>query len=121
MQDFEIWMFIAVFQEMLGWAIWPIAALCVAATLALGMVLLRDRRLVAPRLLRAELLGLLGGLAAVAAMFAITSSWPGDMGGPIDWLLAIGIFVAGGLGTAIAAYAVAGLFARRGTVTTPGV
>jgi hypothetical protein len=119
MQDLEIWMFIAVFQEMLGWAIWPIAALCVAATLALGLVLLRDRRLVAPRLLRAELLGVLGGLAAVAAMFAITSSWPGDMGGPIDWLLAIGIFVAGGLGTAITAYAVVGLFAGRPGATAP--
>jgi len=119
MQDFEIWMFLAVFQEMLGWAIWPIAVLCVLATLALGVVLLRDRRLVAPRLLRAELLGVLGGVVAVATMFAITNSWPGDMGGPIDWLLAIGIFVAGGLGTAIAAYAVAGLFAGRPGATAP--
>lgn len=117
MQDFNIWMFIAVFQEMLGWAIWPLAALCVLATLALAMVLLRDRRLVARRLLWAELLGVLGGLVAVAAMFAITSSWPGDMGGPIDWLLAIGIFIAGGLGTAIGSYAAAGLFAGRRNTT----
>ena len=54
MQDFEIWMFIAVFQEMLGWAIWPIAAFCVLATLALGLVLPRlEAPWISPRLAEA--------------------------------------------------------------------
>ncbi len=111
MKDLDIWSLLAVFQEMLGWALWPIVAVSLLATLALGLVLLRERGLVAGRMLRAELLGLLGGVVAVAAMFGVTSSWPADLGGPIDWLLALAIFAAGTIGTAIGAYAAAGLFA----------
>lgn len=111
MKDLEIWTLVAVFQEMLGWAVWPIAAFCVLAPLGLAIVLLHDRGIVAGRMLRAELLGLLGGVVAVTAMFAVTSSSPADLGGPIDWLLAIVIFAAGGIGTAIGGYVAMGLLA----------
>lgn len=112
MKDLDLATLVAVFQEMLGWSFWAILAGCVLATLAFAYVLLRDRGVVAARLVRAEAIGVAGGVAAVVAMFAVTNSGPGDMGGPIDWLVAVGIFVAGLIGAAIAAYALMGLFAR---------
>ena len=120
MKDLDLWTLLSVFQEMLGWTLWPILALSAAATLALLLVLLRERRIVPRRLLLAELLGVLGGLGAVATMFLVTSSSPSDLGGPIDWLLVIVIFTAGGIGTAVGAYAVMGLLpARRQAIEAP--
>jgi hypothetical protein len=120
MKDLDLATLIAVFQEMLGWTFWAILAACVLATLAFGYVLLRDRGVVAARLVRAEVLGVLGGFAAVAAMFVVTNSTPSDMGGPIDWLLALGIFVGGLFGGTIAAYALMGLFAREAAPAAVG-
>ncbi len=110
MKDLDLWTVVAVFQEMLGWTLWPIVAACVLATLAFLLVLMRDRRVVARRLLYAEAMGVLGGIGAVATMFLVTSSSPADLGGPIDWLLALGIFVAGGVGTVVGFYALIGIF-----------
>ncbi|HWT07979.1 MAG TPA: DUF5368 domain-containing protein [Roseomonas sp.] len=112
MKELEIATFVAVFQELLGWTLWPIVAGCAIATLAFLYVLIRDRGVVAGRMLRAELLGVLGGAAAVTIMFAVTNSTPADLGGPIDWLLVAGIFGAGLVGGAIGSYALMGLFAR---------
>lgn len=112
MKDLDLATFVAVFHEMLGWTLWPILAGCVIATLAFLYVLVRDRGLVASWMIRAEAIGVLGGIGAVAAMFLVTNSTPADMGGPIDWLVAVGIFGAGLFGTAIASYAVIGLFAK---------
>jgi len=111
MKDLDVATLVAVFQEMMGWTFWAVLVACVVATLAFAAVLVRDRGVVAARLVRAELVGVLGGVAAVIAMFAVTNSTPGDMGGPIDWLLAVGIFVGGLIGSTIGAYALMGLFA----------
>lgn len=113
MKDLDLATLVAVFQEMLGWSFWVVLAGCVLATLAFAYVLLRDRGVVATRLVRAEAIGVAGGVAAVVTMFAVTNSGLSDMGGPIDWLLAVGIFVAGLFGATIAAYALMGLFAPR--------
>jgi hypothetical protein len=113
MKDLDLWTFVSVFQEMLGWALWPIAIICALATLAFVFVMLRDRGIVARRLLAAEILGVLGGVGAVATMFLVTSSSPADLGGPIDWLVVIAIFAAGGIGTAVGSYAAIGLFSGR--------
>ena len=110
MKDLDLWTLISVFQELLGWTIWPIAAFSVLATLAFVVVVVRDRGIVARRMLLAELLGVLGGVATVATMFVVTSSSPDDLGGPIDWLLVIAIFAAGAVGTVVGSYAVIGLF-----------
>lgn len=112
MKELDLATLVAVFEEMLGWTLWPIVAACVLATLAFLYVVVRDRGIVAGRMLRAELLGVLGGVAAVAVMFVVTSSSPADLGGPIDWLLVVGIFAGGLIGAAIASYAAMGLFAR---------
>jgi Na+-transporting NADH:ubiquinone oxidoreductase subunit NqrB len=111
MKDLDLATLVAVLQELLGWTLWAILAASVLATLAFLYVLVRDRGIVAARLVGAELVGVLGGIGAVAAMFLVTSSSPADMGGPVDWLLAVGIFVVGLVGTAIGAYALMGLVA----------
>jgi hypothetical protein len=113
MKDLDLATLVAVFQEMLGWSFWAILAGSVVATLAFAFVLVRDRGVVAARLVRAEVAGVLGGVAAVAAMFMVTNSSAADMGGPVDWLLAVGIFAGGLVGGTIAAYAVMGLFATQ--------
>lgn len=111
MKDLDIATLLAVFQEMLGWTLWPLIALAVLATLAFLFVLLRDRGVVPGRLVWAEALGVAGGVAAVMVMFAVTNSGLGDLGGPVDWLLVVGIFAMGLIGTAIGAYALFGLLA----------
>jgi hypothetical protein len=111
MKELDLATLIAVFEEMLGWTLWPIVAACVLATLAFLFVLLRDRGVVPGRMLRAEAAGAVGGIGAVAAMFLVTSSSPADMGGPIDWLLVVALFIAGLIGTTIGVYAAIGLAA----------
>ncbi|MFN3449107.1 MAG: DUF5368 domain-containing protein [Roseococcus sp.] len=112
MKDLDIATLLAVFQEMLGWTLWPLILLAAAATLAFVFVLLRDRGVVARRLVWAEAVGLAGGVAAVLVMQAVTHSRFADLGGPVDWLLVVGIFAAGLIGSAVGAYAVMGLFSR---------
>lgn len=111
MKDLDLATLIAVFEEMLGRTLWPIVAACALATATFLFVLLRDRGVVSGRMMRAELVGVLGGVGAVAAMFLVTNSTPADMGGPVDWLLAVGIFAAGLVGTTIGTYALMGLAA----------
>jgi hypothetical protein len=111
MKELDIATLLAVFQKMLGWTLWPLIALAVLATLAFLFVLLRDRGVVPRRLVWAEALGVAGGVTAVMVMFAVTNSGLGDLGGPVDWLLVVGIFAMGLIGTAIGAYALFGLMA----------
>lgn len=113
MSELEPGMVLAVFQEMLGWIFWPWVVLAVVATLACIYVLVRDRGIVAHRLVWSEVLGVFGGFIAVFIMFSVTSSGFRDFGGPIDWLLAIGIFGFGLFGMAIGAYAAFGLIGGR--------
>ena len=112
MKDLDLATLVAVFQEMLGWTFWPLVALAALATLSFLRVLLRDRALIARRLVWAEVLGLFGGLAAVFIMFTVTSSGFADLGGPVDWLLVLGIFGFGTIGTALGLYAALGLLRR---------
>jgi hypothetical protein len=105
MKELDIGVFVAVFIEMLGpvvfWAL-VLAATILAA--AFVYVLIRDRGLESRRVVRAELAGVLGGIAAVLIMQRITNSGFRDLGGPIDWLLVLAIFAFGGLATTILAY-----------------
>jgi hypothetical protein len=113
MKDLDLGTLLAVFQEMLGWTLWPIIALAVLASLAFLWVVLRDRSLLSRRLVWAEICGLGGGIAAVLIMQAVTHSGFADLGGPIDWLLVLGIFGFGAIGAALGCYALFGLLAGR--------
>lgn len=112
MKDLDIGVFIAVLQEMLGPWLWVLAALAVIATLACLAVLLRDRGLESRRLVLAELLGLTGGVGAVALMQWVTHSSFADIGGPIDLMVVAGIFAAGFGGAVVGSYALLGMLLR---------
>ncbi|WP_291295205.1 DUF5368 domain-containing protein [Elioraea sp.] len=112
MKELDIGTFVAVFQEMLGPWLWVIAALAVAATVLLAVVLLRDRGVVSRRLLWAEGAGLVGGVAAVLVMQAVTNSGFRDIGGPIDWVLIALIFAAGAVGATMGVYGLMGMLRR---------
>lgn len=107
MKELDIGVFVSVFIEMLGpslfWLL-VVAALCVTA--AFGWVMLRDRCLHSRRLVRAQLMGLAGGAAAVLFMQWVTNSGFRDIGGPIDLMLVAVIFLVGAVGAAILAYTV---------------
>lgn len=105
MKDLDLWVFVSVFQEMLGAWLWVLLGIAVTGLAALAAVLLRDRGIASGRLVRSELLGIAGGVAALAIMWLATDSGPSDVGGPIDWVLIGGIWTIGAIGSAILAYA----------------
>jgi len=113
MKDLDAATLLAVFEEMLGWTMWPLLAIAVLATLAFLWVLWRDGGLRPGLLVTAQLLSVLGGIAAVLIMLIVTHSAFTDMGGPIDWLLVLGIFVGGAVGTGLGLYALFGLIGGR--------
>lgn len=104
MKDVDLFVLIAVFQEMLGWLFWPLVAFIVVGAVAFAAVVVRDRGLNARRLVFAELVGVAGGFFGVWLMLAVTSSQLNDMGGPVDWLLAAAIWLAGAVGATVLAY-----------------
>jgi hypothetical protein len=106
MKDLDPFVFIAVFQEMLGWLFWPLVIFIVLGAVAFLAVLIRDRGINARRLVFAELVGVAGGFVGIWLMLAITNSQLKDMGGPIDWLLVAAIWVAGAIGATVVAYIV---------------
>ncbi len=105
MKELEIGVFVAVFVEMLGPLLfWLLVAAVVVVTLGFVWVLVRDRGLDSKRLVRAQVVGVLGGVAALLFMQWITNSGFRDIGGPVDLMLVALIFVLGAIGTAIFAY-----------------
>jgi len=113
MKELDPMVFLAVFQEMMGPLLWVLVALALGGIALFVWVLVRDRKLIGDRLVRSELIGVLGGFAALALMAWVTVSGFTDAGGPIDWLLIGVIWGAGLVGTTILAYGVQGAFARR--------
>lgn len=103
---------LAVFEEMFGAGLfWGLVAL--AAVIAIVAVVVRERQLKAGRFVMAELIGIVGGVAAVWFVQTATSSRLADLGGPIDLIVIIGIWGAGALVTLVAFYAALGLFSRQ--------
>lgn len=112
MNTFDPMVLTAIFLEMLGPLLWVLLAAAVLVPLAFGLLVARERRLVARRLVGAQAVGLLGGAGALTLMAAVSSSGFTDAGGPVDWLLVVLIFLAGMLYATLAAYAAAGWLAR---------
>lgn len=114
MKELDPLVFVAVFQEMLGLLFWPLVAFIVLGALALLVVIVRDRRVDSRRLILSEALGVIGGFVAVGLMLWVTESSLGDLlGGPIDWLLTVAIWVAGAIGATITIYVALGLVSPR--------
>jgi hypothetical protein len=109
MKDLDLAVFISVFREMLGDVLlWFLVGAAVLVTLAFLVVLLRERQISSRRLVWSEVVGVVGGCVAVLFMQAITHSGFGDLGGPVDWLLVLGIWVLGAGGATLLGYAAFG-------------
>ena len=113
MKEMDPLVLLAVFQEMLGWLLWPLLGLIVIGTLAFLLLLLRERGIVAQRLLPAQIAGVLGGALALVLMAKVSSSGFTDAGGPADWLLIGLVFGLGLLGTMVLVYTATGWLRKR--------
>jgi uncharacterized membrane protein YhaH (DUF805 family) len=106
---------IAVFEEMFGRGLfWAMVVAAVLITALYLYVLIRDRSVSWRKFLWAQLSMPLGAIAAVLFVQGITSSGFSDIGGPIDWLVIMGVAVMGAVGLAILVYTVQSLLRRPG-------
>lgn len=112
MKELDPWVMLAIMQEMLGPVLWLLVGVAVLGLAAFAALLLRERRLDARRLVRSQLLGLIGGALALVLMARVSSSGFTDAGGPIDWILIALVFGAGLVGTAILTYTAMGFCPR---------
>jgi len=108
MKEFDPLIFLAVFQEMLGPLLWLLVLLALGGTLAFLRLLVKEKGIVARRLVHAELAGLGGGVLALILMAKVSSSGFTDAGGPADWFLIALVFGLGLIGSAIVVYSFLG-------------
>ncbi|MBC7144850.1 MAG: DUF5368 domain-containing protein [Thioclava marina] len=107
---------IAVFEEIFGRGLfWTMVAVAVVVTLAYLYVLIRDRHLSARKFLLAQMFMPLGAIASVIFVQRVTHSSFADIGGPVDWIVLLGVAGAGAVGTAILVYTVQSLTKGRQT------
>jgi hypothetical protein len=111
MKELDPWVFVSVFQEMLGPWLWIMLLGAVAVVLAFVVLLAREKTIVSRRLIVAEVLGLFGGGLALVIMAKVSSSGFTDAGGPADYILIALVFGAGLVATIILAYSVMGWLA----------
>lgn len=105
MEQLTLGTLIAVWEEMFGRALfWAMVVAAVAITALYLYVLIRDRAMSMRKFLLAQLSMPVGAVAAVAFVLTITNSSLSDMGGPIDWLVVLGIAGLGAVGFAILVY-----------------
>lgn len=113
MEELSFATLIAVFEEMFGDGLfWALVVVAAAITALYVLVLVRDRALSMRRFLLAQLSMPVGAVAAVFFVLKITSSRLVDLGGPIDWLVMLGIAAVGAVGFAILVYVVQSLVRR---------
>ncbi len=105
MEEFSLRTLLAVFEEMFGaWLFWALVAVAVVFTLAWLYVLIRDRSLSFRKYLVAQISMPFGAVAAVAFVLWVTNSRLRDIGGPIDWLVLLGVAALGAVGLSIVVY-----------------
>ena len=108
MKDYDLLVFLAVFEEMLGLWLYVIPAVAVLVLIALVNLVRRESGIVSKRLVRAEILGFFGGFFALAIMAKVSSSGFTDAGGPADWFLIFGVYGAGLIATTVVTYTLMG-------------
>ena len=113
MEEITLGTLIAVFEEMFGAGLfWTMVVVAVVITLGWLFVLIRDRKVSWRKFLLAQLSMPVGAVAAVWFVLAITSSGLRHVGGPVDWIVLLGVAVAGAIGMAILVYVVQSLIWR---------
>jgi hypothetical protein len=109
MNELDPLVLLAVFIEMLGL---PLLILLLTISLITPLtfiaLLLRERRIIASRMLWSQAAGLVGGGLALVLMARVSSSGFTDAGGPADWLLIGLIFGLGLVGTTLVLYSLLG-------------
>lgn len=113
MKELDPMVFLAVFQEMLGPLLWVFLLAGLVTVVALAWLVKREGSIASRRLVRAELLGLLGGGVALVIMAKVSSSGFTDAGGPADWFLIALVYGAGFAATVVLAYTLMGWMALR--------
>lgn len=108
MKELDPMVFLAVFQEMLGFWLWVFVLVGVVGAVAFVALLVRERGVVSRRLVQSELLGLLGGGVALIIMAKVSSSGFTDAGGPADWFLIAMVYGGGLAATTVLVYTLMG-------------
>ncbi|MFP4239205.1 DUF5368 domain-containing protein [Rhodosalinus sp.] len=112
MEELTFTTMIAVFEEMFGpWLFWAMVVAALVITLLYVYVLIRDHSVSWRKFLLAQLAMPVGAIAAVLFVFWVTNSGFGDMGGPIDIIVLLGVAAAGAVGAAILVYTVQSMVA----------
>lgn len=107
MQELTLGMMLAVFEEIFGVGLfWVMVAGAVLLTAAYVYVLIRDRAVSWRKFLLAQLSMPVGAVLAVVFTMAMTNSRLGDIGGPIDLIVLLGVAAIGAVGMAILVYTV---------------
>ncbi len=117
MSELDLAVFWSVFVEMLGFWLYIIIAVAVVTTILFIRAVLQEQGLDFRRFVMSQALGLAGGLAALFFMWWITNSSLRDVGGPVDALLVVGIYLLGWAGATMLFYAVSGLMRSRPAAT----
>lgn len=118
MQSLDPLVFIAVFQEMLGPMLWALIAVIIGGTTAFTALLLKEKHIISQRLVRSQLVGVIGGVLALVLMAKVSSSGFTDAAGPIDWLVIACVFGLGLIGTTILSYTTIGWLVQRNASTS---
>jgi hypothetical protein len=108
MKDLDPFVFLDVFQEMLGIWLWVMLAIAVLGIAGFVLLLKREGGIISKRFVVAELWAILGGGLALVIMAKVSSSGFTDAGGPADWFLICLVYGAGFVATTILAYAIMG-------------
>ncbi len=119
MKDYDLLVFLAVFEEMLGLWLYVIPAVAVLVLIALVNLVRRESGIVSKRLVRAEILGFFGGFFALAIMAKVSSSGFTDAGGPADWFLIFGVYGAGLVATTVVSYTLLGFLKQEVNLGMP--
>ena len=105
MKELTLQTLIAVFEEMFGRGLfWALVVVAGVVTLAYLYVLVRDRAMSMRKFLWAQVSMPFGAIAAVLFVQGITNSGFGDIGGPIDVIVLLGVAAMGAVGLAILVY-----------------
>ncbi len=105
MKDLTLPTMIAVFEEVFGsWLFWCLVAGAIVGMILYLYVLIRDRSLSLRKFLWAQISMPFGAIAAVWLVLKVTSSRLADLGGPIDFIVLLGIAAVGAIGISIVVY-----------------
>ncbi|MCV6601255.1 MAG: DUF5368 domain-containing protein [Cohaesibacter sp.] len=111
MKELTLSTMLAVFEEVFGMGLfWAMVIMAIIGLLAFLLIVMKERKLESARFLRSEIIGLAGGFLAIWFVQAITSSGYSDIGGPVDLIILLLIWLAGAIGTVMTAYILQGLW-----------